>query len=183
MTRSVQLAALVLVLAVLISAPAAAHPFVAGFERFHAGPDADPAAGGRLLLGELNCVSCHAADGQATKQAPVLDGIASRARISHLRKYIANPQAVKPGTTMPAVFAGDPEKDAKVEALVHFLAGTGTLRQTRTDLKATIRGRDTYAKIGCAACHGPRDLFGEPAKQSGGFVPLGEVKGKYTVPA
>jgi len=183
MTRPVRLAALVLGLALLTAAPAAAHPFVAGFERFYAGPDADPAAGGRLLLGELNCVSCHVADGQTKKQAPVLDGIASRARISHLKKYIADPQAVKPGTTMPALFAGDPEKDSKVEALIHFLAGTGSLRQTRSDLKATIRGKDTYAKIGCAACHGPRDLFGESTKQSSGFVPLGDVKGKYTIPA
>ena len=156
MTRTVRLAALVLGSAVLANAPlSASHPFVAGFERFHSGPDADFASGGRLLLGELNCASCHAADGEAKKQAPVLDGIGGRARIGHLRKYIADPQAVKPGTTMPDLFAGDPEKDAKVEALVQFLANSGTLKQTRPDLRATLRGRDT-ALSGCRR-HGPRD--------------------------
>jgi mono/diheme cytochrome c family protein len=184
MTRLVRLAALVLGSVILASAPVfASHPFVAGFERFHSGPDADSAAGGRLLLGELNCTSCHAAEGSEKKQAPVLDGIGGRARVSHLRKYLADPQAVKPGTTMPDLFAGDPEKEARVEALVQFLASTGTLKQTRPDLKAILRGRDTYAKIGCAACHGPRDILGEPTKQSAEFVPLGDVKGKYTIPA
>jgi mono/diheme cytochrome c family protein len=128
-------------------------------------------------------VSCHQAEGMAKKQAPILDGVASRVRVSHLRKYIADPQAVKPGTTMPALFAGDPDRDSKVEALVHFLAGTGTLRQVRADLKAVIRGKDIYAKIGCAACHGGRDLAGESAKPQFSFaVPLGDLKSKYTIP-
>lgn len=184
MTFPVRRAALLVGAAVLVSAaPLSAHPIVPGFERFHGGPDADPAAGGRLLLGELNCVSCHTADA-AKKQAPVLDAVGTRVRVSHLRKYLADPQAVKPGTTMPNLFADDPEKAAKVEALVHYLASTGPVKQARPDLKALIRGRDTFAKIGCAACHGPRDLAGEPAKATFGFaVPLGDLKGKYTLPA
>ena len=184
MTHCVRSAVLALGSVVFFVAPSiAAHPFVAGFERFHSGPDADSAKGGQLLLGELNCVSCHVGEGEAKKQAPVLGGIGGRARISHLRKYLADPQAVKPGTTMPALFDGDPARNSKVEALVHFLASTGTAKQTRPDLKATLRGKDTYAKVGCAACHGPRDLVGEAPKQSTGFVPLGDMKGKYTIPA
>jgi len=35
------------------------HPIVAGFERFYTTSGADAAKGGRLLLGELNCISCH----------------------------------------------------------------------------------------------------------------------------
>ncbi|HEX3147598.1 MAG TPA: c-type cytochrome, partial [Gemmataceae bacterium] len=178
MTSSVRLPSLALASVVVCAAPLAAHPIVPGFERFPTNAD-----GGQLLLGELNCVSCHAADGQAKKQAPVLDNIGARARVSHLRKFLADPQAAKPGTTMPNLFAGDPERDAKVEALVHFLATTGATKQTRPDLKAVIRGRDTFTKIGCAACHGPRDAAGEPAKQTFAFaVPLGDVKGKYTIP-
>lgn len=178
MTSPVRLAALGLPLLVA-SALSAAHPIVPGFESFPTDPHA-----ARLLLGELNCTSCHAADGQATKQAPVLDTVGTRVRVGHLRQFLADPQAVKPGTTMPALFAGDLARDAKVEALVHFLASTGTPRQTRPDLKAVIRGRDTFAKIGCAACHGSRDATGEPAKPTFAFaVPLGDLKAKYTIPA
>ena len=179
MTLPVRLAALALGFAALCAGPLAAHPIVPGFERF----PTDPAAG-QLLLGELNCTSCHAADGQAKKQAPDPGCGRLRVRAGHLKKFLADPQAVKPGTTMPNLFAGDPARDAKVEALVHFLASTGTPRQTRPDLKAVIRGRDTYAKVGCAACHGPRDNAGEPGKQTFAFaVPLGDLKGKYTIPA
>jgi mono/diheme cytochrome c family protein len=177
MTLPVRLAALGL--AALGASTVAAHPIVPGFERFPADP-----AGGPLLLGELNCVSCHAADAPVKKQAPILDAVGTRVRISHLKKFLADPQAVKPGTTMPSLFADDPARDAKVEALVHFLASTGTPRQSRPDLKAVIRGRDTFAKVGCAACHGPRDVTGEPTKATFAFaVPLGDLKGKYTIPS
>src|SRR4051812_32531242 len=39
-----------------------AHPRVIGFERFHAADSSNSVAGGQLLLGELNCTSCHQAD-------------------------------------------------------------------------------------------------------------------------
>ena len=86
-----------------------AHPMVPGFERFYTTPQADAVRGGQLLLGELNCISCHRpADGQESvllrKQAPVLDGVGSRVRRSFLRTFLSDPQAVKPGTTMPHVF-------------------------------------------------------------------------------
>lgn len=183
MTSPIRLASLALGAVIVFALTASAHPIVPGFERFHSGPDSNPAVGGSLLLSELNCVSCHSTEGQAKKQAPILDTVGLRTRLGHLRKFIADPQAVKPGTTMPSLFAGDPERDAKVEALIHFLAGTGTPRNVRPDLKAVIRGKDIYAKIGCAACHGGRDLAGEPAKPQFGFaVPLGDLKSKYTIP-
>src|SRR5262249_53128014 len=125
MTLPVRLSALTLGFAVLCAAPVAAHPIVPRYERFPSNP-----AAGQLLPGQLNCTSCHAADGSAKKQAPILDAGGPRVRPGHLKKFLADPQAVKPGTTMPNLFAGDPARDAKVEALVHFLASTGTPRQT-----------------------------------------------------
>ena len=59
------LAAMILCAAACLTAPAGAadtvlqHPIVPGFERFYANTAADRVAGGRLLLGELNCVACH----------------------------------------------------------------------------------------------------------------------------
>ena len=38
-------------------------PAVPGFARFHADAKANGAKGGHLLLGELNCISCHAPAG------------------------------------------------------------------------------------------------------------------------
>src|SRR5271166_4123776 len=72
-----------------LSAADAPHPVIAGFERFYVDEKADLVAGGRLLLGELNCVSCHQTGGPAThKQAPILDRVASRVRADYLTKFL-----------------------------------------------------------------------------------------------
>src|SRR5262245_58684913 len=118
--------ALVVALAVPAAVSAAdAHPRVLGFERMHSGEKGDTVVGGQLLLGELNCISCHAVDKSldsyvVKKQAPVLDSVGSRVRPNYLLKFLADPQTVKPGTTMPNVLAGLPEAERKekVEAIV-----------------------------------------------------------------
>src|SRR5262245_22033389 len=110
---------------------AADHPRVPGFERFHTGPQADPARGGRLLLTELGCVNCHEPQGakQAGKQGPVLDQVGARVKVSWLRKFLADPHAVKPGTTMPDLLAGGgPDRKSKVEASRWTSASTLLLR-------------------------------------------------------
>src|SRR5262245_40490390 len=169
---------------VLAAGPARpAHPVVAGYERYTA--DRVDARGGALLLNELNCVRCHqpAEKAQAGKPAPVLDHVGGRVRPSWLRKYLADPHAVKPGTTMPHVLAGDSDKDAKVEALVHLLASTGTLRQERVLARSINNGRQLYERSGCVACHGTRKPTGEADKVISTQVPLGDLKAKYSVPS
>lgn len=159
-------------------------PVVPGFERFYSGKDADAARGGLLLLGELSCRSCHASAERPVvppKQAPVLDGVAGRVRVGWLRKFLTDPHATKPGTTMPALFTGDPDRDKKVEALVHFLASTGSPRQGRADKKAIATGRDLYHKVGCVACHGPKDAAGKSEAAPVGIVPTGDLLQKYTL--
>lgn len=162
-----------------------AHPVIPGFERFHSGPKGEPARGGELLLGELSCVSCHRRDGAETalsrKAAPVLEAVGSRVKRAYLRAFLGNPSAAKPGTAMPDLFAGDPQKEAKVEALVHYLASTGTLRQERPQRKLIGAGKDIYHKIGCVACHGTRDDAGNAARTLPDSVPLGDLKAKYTL--
>lgn len=180
----VHFAIVAVTVSIVIAWPAVAsersHPIVAGFERFHTLPNADLQRGGQLLLLELNCTSCHQTDsGASPKQAPILDDVGSRVRAGWLRKFLADPAATKPGTTMPNLLAGDPERSTKIEALVHFLASTGNVRHDRPDLKAMIQGRDHYQKLGCFACHGPRD--GKP--QAGYFIPLGDLTAKYSAPS
>jgi mono/diheme cytochrome c family protein len=166
----------------LLAASAPERPIVPGFERLIAAKG-DAVTAGQLLLGELNCVSCHAAtdNGLLRKQAPILDHIGARVRVGHLRKFLRDPHTIKPGTTMPALFVADPARDDKVEALVQFLASTGSPRQERPHTSAVGFGRDLYHKVGCVACHGPRDAAGKPDKAPDSAVPLGELTGKYTI--
>jgi cytochrome c553 len=161
-------------------------PVIPGFERFYADEKSNAADGGRLLLGELNCISCHkAADVKvSTKQAPILTNVAARVKPEFLRAFIADPHGTKPGTTMPDLFAGVPaaERAKQVDALVHFLASLteGEPAQAFANIGAAKRGMTAFHQVGCAVCHGERK---EGAKPAGGSVPLPDLSKKYTLPS
>lgn len=187
------LAAMILCAAACLTAPAGAadtvlqHPIVPGFERFYANTAADRVAGGRLLLGELNCVACHTVKDAAQlsilpKQAPVLDAVGERVRPEFLRAYLNAPRAVKPGTTMPDLLAGmpAPEKERTVEALVHFLASTGAPRELAILEQSAARGEELFHQVGCVACHQPKQGDTPPLATS---APLGDLTQKYTLPS
>lgn len=165
------------------STASAAHPAVAAFERFRA--DWTPEQSGRLLLAELNCRACHrdpaeADDPVGSRQAPILDRVGERVRPEYLRRYLADPHAAKPGSTMPDLIAALPEAERAptVEALVHFLAATGTPKHARVNRQAAGRGADLYRQVGCAACHGDLEPGSEPLATS---VPLGDLAAKYSL--
>ncbi|MEZ6044514.1 MAG: hypothetical protein R3C11_02815 [Planctomycetaceae bacterium] len=104
-----------------------AAPMIPGYSRFLESEDRKPEQAGRILLSELNCVSCHKAQQEGltsfTRQAPVLTEVGDRVRPEFLREYLKDPHLSKPGTTMPDVINTDEEE--LVEPLVHFLASTG----------------------------------------------------------
>ncbi|MDX1946047.1 MAG: PA14 domain-containing protein [Pirellulaceae bacterium] len=164
-----------------------AHPRVIGWERFYSPANSDNVAAGELLLGELNCTSCHQADAALQsriqrKQAPVLDTVTSRVQPQYLLKFLADPQATKPGTTMPNVLAGWPEAERVpiATAIVHFLATTGVVTRTNPMRQQVNRGEVLFHTIGCVACHGERkDPAAAPLATS---IPLGTPSRKYTLP-
>ncbi len=161
-------------------------PRVIGFERFYS-VEGDAVAAGQLLLGELNCTSCHQSDASLAgviqkKQAPVLDSVCSRVKPQYLLKFLADPQATKPGTTMPNVLAGvpEPQRAKIVEAIVHFLASTGTVTHANPMRQHVSRGEALYHAIGCLACHDPRkEPAAAPLTTS---IPIGTPSRKYTLP-
>lgn len=179
-------AALVATLAIPGFARDDAYPIVPGFERFHTFADGDPVAGGQLLIGELNCAACHTVAEPlsrhiVSKPAPNLDGVAARVKPAYLRRFLADPQGVDPGTTMPHLFAGlsDEERASQVEPLVHFLASGGEVAETRSDRAAARRGERLFHSIGCAVCHGPRM---PDATVPSDAVTLGDLGPKYAIP-
>lgn len=167
---------------------APSHPVVPGFERFYseAASDADLLAAGKLLLGELNCVACHKADDAVAKtlmvkRSPILDQVGSRARVKFLRKFLANPQHGKPGSTMPDVWSGlsDADRTQQVESLVQFLATTGSVSEASASLPLAKEGETLFQQVGCVACHDP--IGKEPVSLSTS-INLGHVAGKYSIP-
>jgi mono/diheme cytochrome c family protein len=170
------------------------HPIVPGFERIYADPDAQAdqaqAQGGELLLGELNCVSCHATDRPILKkQAPILDHVGDRARPDWIRSFLRDPQATKPGATMPNLLAAwpEPERDNAVEALVQFLASTGVVDEAIPSRKSIDAGKTAFHTVGCVACHAPMEPAPSekpsPPPVLATSVPFGDLAAKYSLPS
>jgi len=138
---------------------AAAGPQVTGFDRFHAeSPDSE---GGRLLFNELGCANCHdRSTGLPERRGPVLTNVMKRNRADWVVSFLADPHAVKPGTTMPHLVSRD-----EAEALTHFLAqqtGKSASFRLRPQVNAE-QGSATYHQVGCVACHDPSVDF-QPAE-------------------
>ena len=66
------------------------------------------------------CFACHQVGGQGGNVGPSLDGVSKRLTPDFLRKWIADPQSVKPGTIMPNLGT----KGQELEDLITYL---GTL--------------------------------------------------------
>ncbi|MCP5021394.1 MAG: c-type cytochrome, partial [bacterium] len=63
------------------------------------------------------CFGCHSVQGGGGVQGPALDGVSERFDDEYLRKWISDPQSVKPGTTMPPLGIEGADLDAVVEYL------------------------------------------------------------------
>jgi mono/diheme cytochrome c family protein len=155
-------------------------PIVVGFDRFHRS-EAPSVQGGRLLINELGCVSCHASESLKPEQrlAPRLDRVASRLRPDWVAAYLAAPHEAKPGATMPDVISSLPEAEraGAAQDITHYLAVLGEVdSEPPPDRKRIAAGESLFHAIGCVACHGPI------ARKGGAeavVVPLSDLAAKY----
>ena len=182
---------------------AAATPVAPGYVHLRFSGAADETALGEILLGELNCLSCHAAteamaERIPTRTAPDLDRIAERATDRWLVDYLTAPHEQKPGTAMPEVLhALEPdERDRAAKTLVGYLAFRGAEAADAEQgadsadfsegfpvhrfRSAVERGRRLFHSVGCVACHAPEATGDEPVVPS---VPLPDLNAKTSVGA
>ena len=163
----------------------ARRPLVPGFERFHANEQTASVDGGRLLLGDLNCLSCHAATYSLksqvlTKTAPILTNVGGRLRPEHIWEFLQDPHTVKPGTTMPALlsYLTETERIEAADALTSFLTTTGNTRSQKPNKAWAKSGGRLFHEVGCIACHSPRN--GKAANPATS-VPMANLGQKYTI--
>jgi len=159
-----------------------AHPVVPGFDRFPHDTPAAQIASGEVLINELNCIACHAAEKPQghrfeSRPAPVLFTAHNPTSAGWLKRWLSNPHDLKRGTIMPDLLHGLNQNDKAhaVESLRHYLLSlTPPLVNLAVFNGDANIGKKIYQSIGCAQCHSP------DAKDNDSDLPLGELQQKYT---
>ncbi len=141
---------------------------------------------GMALLDDFGCRNCHATTLRnrfPQKRAPDLTSVASRIDPHYIRRFIADPHQVKPGTTMPGLMAhlDDETRQQAAEAITQYLVSLRPTPFERQSSDATLesRGAELFHSVGCVACHSPRDEAGRETLPDS--VPLGLLNEKYSI--
>lgn len=155
----------------------AAEPVIPGLHGKH---PLSESSKGKVLLAELRCAACHKGIPGEMKMAPDLRTAGSRLSGDYLQQYIANPHGLNPGTTMPDVLAGlTEEKRREVsESISHYLRSLVAQDEVEKEEGDAGEGREIYHKVGCVACHSPRDDQGGELRDTG-VISLKHVGAKY----
>lgn len=138
---------------------------------------------GRFLFEELSCKRCHtpAADDKvaatlAERAGPDLSEIGKRVYPGWLDAWLADPQKLRPHTTMPQMFADDEQGQAERYAVVAYLAGLGgpmpkhqQQGNANQQRQSRDRGSQLFLSVGCAACHGDKVNQAKTVKKNDDF--------------
>ncbi len=60
-----------------------------------------PAGRGAELFERYRCFACHRLEGHGGSVGPALDGVRGRKSRAEILEWLADPQAIRPGTSMP----------------------------------------------------------------------------------
>lgn len=166
-------------LGLLLAARAEAAPVIPGLQGKHG---LDAAQVGQVLVAELRCGACHEGFPRAAmKVAPDLGSVASRIRPAFIRRMIEDPAGAHRGTTMPQVMAAEsPARRQEIaESIAAYLLDLAAVPPPTEPAVDGGEGALIFHRVGCVACHSPRDKAGRETDPDGG-VRLDHVGMKYT---
>jgi cytochrome c2 len=109
---------------------------------------------GDLLIAELRCAACHGAGDErpdAEKAAPNLTLSVRGLSPEYLKKFLADPAAVHPGTTMPNLAGGKTEAERAeiAESLSHFLVSQSTVVNSAGSAESDATGAVSHGGLRC----------------------------------
>ncbi len=139
---------------------------------------------GRIAFTRHNCAKCHMPESgfgstpmpETGEIAPITAGIGDRVTEEWLRKWLADPKAMKPSTTMPNLIdPTTPEGLQKASDLAAYLitSKTGAPPPPTPDPSLAKAGGVHFHELGCVACH---NLPGDENKDR---IPLNNVSSKF----
>jgi len=143
---------------------------------------------GRVLFTQHHCMKCHAPDTglgtnpmpETTEIGPLLFGIGDRVNEEWLRRWLADPHTLRPGTRMPdLVDSSTPEgRQQAADLAAYFAASTmGAAMPAAPDPELARAGGAHFHELGCASCHTPPDQNQPDLDHL--RVPLNNVASKY----
>lgn len=120
----------------------------------------DAAARGFANAQRFNCAACHVSGDRELQSmltanaGPILGDIGSRVQPTWIRAWLSDPQAIKPGASMPHVHLSAEQR----EDLTHYLVSLGGPAEaaSNANINADLAntGLVAYHTVGCFACHG-----------------------------
>jgi len=133
---------------------------------------------GRELVESYGCANCHptARTRLESRRGPDLAAIGSRTSRTWIYHWLERPREFRAGSVMPSML--DRQGRIDVSAYLSSLRGEETVSPDVT-VHDVSRGRELFASIGCAACHG-RD---GPAVDDAGSLSLAGMGSKMRVGA
>lgn len=143
---------------------------------------------GRMLFAENHCAKCHtAASGfgampmpEMMEMGPLLAGSGDRVNEEWLRRWIADPHALRPGTHMPALVDGKTEEGRQKAADIAAYVSAQKLNTPESkaaDASLASKGGEHFHTLGCVACHTRPDQA-EPDRDHK-RLPLNNVASKF----
>lgn len=125
-----------------------------------------------VALDKFQCGQCHEALKATARfspyQAPHLAWSVGRVDPQYVKRLLAGADSVAQHSPDTLHGLNVEQRLRTVEALTHFwmsLAAEPTeFSRSALDVEAASRGRDLFHRIGCVACHSPRDDSGRPLR-------------------
>lgn len=138
---------------------------------------------GEVLIDELRCAACHAGiETSSMKMAPDLRGVGARLVPDFIKKFVADPAHVHPGTTMPNLLDSIPalKREEMVDVVTAYLSSLKEVSTSEPVISGgtAAAGKELFYSIGCVACHSGPDDSGKELRKDG-VVYLTHLGGKY----
>jgi len=105
------------------------------------------------IVRKYQCVTCHTIADQGGTVGPILNLVGLRREKDWLDRWLADPNAIKPGTKMPKFPFAPGERETTVGYLADMKRRLRTAEILAGDQEQTAKGRALFVDYDCYACH------------------------------